>query len=126
MSRWLGMLTLPPMKIPPLINADLSDFVIDPDLSDTFTINFIDPMAATVAGATITANGDGTFNFDPGTAFDSLPEGAMARDTFTYTVTDNNVTGNNRATSNEATLTIWIEGGKRQSSGQRRYPHWHK
>ncbi|MCC9600963.1 Ig-like domain-containing protein [Stieleria sp. JC731] len=40
------------------------------------------------SGATVVGLLDGSFSYDPGTAFDYLPEGMSATDQFTYTVTD--------------------------------------
>jgi hypothetical protein len=59
-------------------------------------------------GASLVLNNDGTFSFDPGTAFQSLSDGENATVTFTYTVADDQgftdtatattiVTGNNDA-----------------------------
>ncbi|MDB9528277.1 cadherin-like domain-containing protein [Oscillatoria sp. CS-180] len=55
------------------------------------------------AGSVI-SNGDGTFTYDPAGAFDGLPEGGLATDSFVYTVVDN--AGNSSA----ATVTISITG----------------
>ncbi|MEM6474276.1 MAG: Ig-like domain-containing protein, partial [Planctomycetota bacterium] len=54
----------------------------------------------------INANGD--FTYDPNGAFDSLPAGQTATDTFTYTIDD----GRGQANSTDsATVTITITGG---------------
>jgi VCBS repeat-containing protein len=46
----------------------------------------------TAGGGAVTINPDGSFNYDTLGAFDWLKEGAVANDTFTYTVTDHSFT----------------------------------
>ncbi|WMS41846.1 Ig-like domain-containing protein [Acuticoccus sp. MNP-M23] len=53
---------------------------------------------------TVTDNGDGTFDYDPGDAFQSLARGELATDTFTYTVNDG------QGGEDTATVTISIDG----------------
>ena len=60
--------------------------------------------AASAAGATITNNGNGTFDYNAGAIFNSLAVGETATDTFTYTVTDGN------GGTDTATVTITITG----------------
>ncbi|WP_412562151.1 Ig-like domain-containing protein [Thalassobius sp. MITS945101] len=62
------------------VSADFSDV----DASDTFTFS----VDTTGTLGTVTNNGDGTFNYDPSGAFESLAVGETATDTFTYTVDD--------------------------------------
>ena len=52
----------------------------------------------------VTNNGNGTFDYNPNGAFDSLAVGASTTDTFLYTITDGN-----GGTSNAA-VTITITG----------------
>ena len=52
------------------------------------------------SGALLTVNEDGTFSYDPNGAFDDLPEGDTATDTFTYTVNG----------ADDATVTFTIAG----------------
>ena len=60
--------------------------------------------AASAAGATITDNANGTFDYNAGAIFNSLAVGETATDTFTYTVTDGN------GGTDTATVTITITG----------------
>ncbi|MCR4378460.1 MAG: cadherin-like domain-containing protein [Rhodospirillales bacterium] len=57
----------------------------DVDVHDSLSILSID--ASTTRGGVVD-NGDGTFSYDPATAFQYLAEGESATDTFTYTVSD--------------------------------------
>ncbi|MCP4822685.1 MAG: tandem-95 repeat protein, partial [Shimia sp.] len=81
---------------PILVAADYSD--IDTNDTHSFSIDTTGTLG------TVTNNGDGTFSYDPTTAFNSLAAGESATDTFTYTVDDGNV-----GTSTE-TVTITIQG----------------
>ncbi|RFB01423.1 beta strand repeat-containing protein [Parvularcula marina] len=74
----------------------------DPDLGDTFSVTAFD--GSSMAGALITSNGDGTFNYDPNGMFDYLAVGESTTDTFTYTITDNN------GATDTATVTVTITG----------------
>jgi len=72
-----------------------------------FSIEFspdvaIAPTGPSVGGATITANVDGTLNYDPSGQFDSLDDGVTATDSFTYTVTDSG----NRQTTESVVVTL--------------------
>ncbi|WP_353471673.1 Ig-like domain-containing protein [Salipiger sp. H15] len=65
------------------------------DAAATFTLDALDPDNALsfsfdLAGlrGTVVNNGDGSFSYDPGTAFESLKAGEQAVDTFLYTVTN--------------------------------------
>ncbi len=75
------------------------------------------PVVANVANGTVgtqfalpstallTINADGTFTYDPNGAFDTLPQGQVTSDTFTYTLADG--LGN----SATATVTLTITNG---------------
>lgn len=54
-------------------------------------------------GASVTVNSDGTFTYDPSGPFDYLAVGETATDTFTYTISDGNLTST-------ASVTITITG----------------
>ena len=70
----------------------------DVDVSDTHTFTFDN----TGTMGLVTANGDGTFTYDPNGAFEYLAAGASTIDTFTYTVDD----GNGGVVSQTVTVTI--------------------
>ncbi|PSO90765.1 MAG: hypothetical protein BRC48_16900, partial [Cyanobacteria bacterium QS_9_48_30] len=55
------------------------------------------------SGAEVTLNGDGTFDYNPNSQFEDLNEGDTATDSFTYTVSDGNVT-------DTATVDITVNG----------------
>ena len=65
---------------------------------DTLSLSGFD--ASSLAG-TLTSNGDGTFTYDPGTAFQALTAGQTTTETFSYTVSDGTDTA-----SGTVTLTI--------------------
>ncbi|WP_370337487.1 tandem-95 repeat protein [Parvularcula marina] len=73
----------------------------DPD-GGMLTVDSADATSA--AGATITNNADGTFDYDPGSLFDYLAVGETATDTFSYTVTDGS------GGFDTATVTVTITG----------------
>ena len=74
----------------------------DPDLdSELEAVPF---TGTTAEGATVTLAADGSFTYDPGTAFDDLGPGQTRTDTFTYTVTDG------LGGFDDATVTITVEG----------------
>ncbi|MEM7362542.1 MAG: VCBS domain-containing protein [Pseudomonadota bacterium] len=80
----------------------------DPDLSDqgNLTTSIEGTVGSPVllpSGAEITMNADGTFEYDPNGAFNTLNDGETAVDNITYTVSD----GDLAAT---ATLSITING----------------
>ncbi|MEW5704181.1 MAG: Ig-like domain-containing protein [Pseudomonadota bacterium] len=54
------------------------------------------------SGALLTLNADGTYDYDPNGAFDSLNTGETAEDSFTYEISD----GNGGTASTTATITI--------------------
>lgn len=82
------------VMIAPLAN----DF--DPDDGDSFTLSGFD--ASGLVG-NLTDNGDGTFTYDPNGAFDALNEGESATTSFSYTITDGEL-------SSSATVTITVNG----------------
>ncbi|TFF22006.1 hypothetical protein E3C22_15265 [Jiella endophytica] len=45
------------------------------------------------SGALLTVNADGSYRYDPNGAFDNLPAGQSASDSFTYTISDGQVVG---------------------------------
>jgi VCBS repeat-containing protein len=64
------------------------------DSGSGFTVTAVDGFAAAVgtqialaSGAHLILNANGTFSYDPNHAFDSVPLGATATDTFNYTIT---------------------------------------
>ena len=82
----------------------------DPDLQ-LFDVTAINGIAANVntqitllSGAVLTVNDDGTFAYNPGSAFDFLDDGETAVDSFTYTIT------NDGRLSETATATFSIIG----------------
>ena len=84
----------------------------DVDIGDTLTVAQVNGAVGNVgvpilsgAGAALTLNADGTFDYDPNGQFEFLPQGATATDTFTYVAEDQN--GEPAA---EATVTITING----------------
>uniref|UniRef100_UPI00262E3E15 VCBS domain-containing protein n=1 Tax=uncultured Sulfitobacter sp. TaxID=191468 RepID=UPI00262E3E15 len=81
-------------------NIILNGVFSDPDVGDTLSFN-IDTSAT--LGMVIN-NNDGSFSYETGAAFEFLPEGAVAFDTFDYTVTDS------EGASNTATATITVTG----------------
>ena len=73
-------------------NGNGIDF--DPD-GDSITVSAVQGSGANVGAGTILASGatvnvasDGTFTYNPGTAFDDLADGVAGVDSFTYTITD--------------------------------------
>ncbi|HET9976438.1 MAG TPA: VCBS domain-containing protein, partial [Burkholderiaceae bacterium] len=62
-------------------------------------------LVAGPASGALTFNSDGTYSFNPGTAFDDLAVGATRQVSFTYTATDNN-----GGVSAPATVTITVTG----------------
>ncbi|MDJ0825475.1 MAG: Ig-like domain-containing protein [Rhodobacter sp.] len=73
----------------------------DPDASDVLSIASIDTTGTT---GTVTDNLDGTFTYDPGSAFNGLAVGESATDTFDYTVADGN------GGTDVGTVTVTITG----------------
>ncbi|MEM1363174.1 MAG: Ig-like domain-containing protein, partial [Pseudomonadota bacterium] len=73
---------------------------LDPDTGDTLSVIGFD--TTTGLGATVTSNGDGTFDIVPGATYDSLADGQTVSDDFEYTVSD----GNGGTDTATASLTI--------------------
>ncbi|MDA5556024.1 Ig-like domain-containing protein [Shimia sp. MMG029] len=71
----------------------------DPNVTDTLTVSSFDTTGTT---GSVTNNGDGTFDYDPNSQFESLAVGESATDSFTYTVSD----GNGGTDTETATITI--------------------
>ncbi|NIA69919.1 tandem-95 repeat protein [Pelagibius litoralis] len=83
----------------------------DVDENDELSVTEVNGNAAAVggqitltSGALLLLNADGTFSYEPGTAFDSLGDGESRQETFTYTIDDGN------GGTDTATVTITIEG----------------
>ncbi|WP_422049410.1 Ig-like domain-containing protein [Shimia sp.] len=68
---------------------------------DTLTVSALDTTGTLGA---VTNNGDGTFDYDPNGAFESLGVGDSTTDSFTYTVSDGN------GGTDTATVTISVTG----------------
>ncbi|KRC70729.1 hypothetical protein ASE30_14310 [Achromobacter sp. Root83] len=82
----------------------------DPD-GDALHVSQVNGSAASVGaavagshGGSFTLNADGTYSFNPGSAFNSLPAGETATTSITYTVADA------QGATDTATLTITITG----------------
>ncbi|MCD0496875.1 retention module-containing protein, partial [Achromobacter sp. MY14] len=82
----------------------------DPD-GDTLTVSQVNGQATNVGaavagsnGGTFTLNADGSYSFNPGSAFQSLPVGEKTTSTITYTVSDG------EGGTSTATLTVEITG----------------
>ena len=73
----------------------------DVDASDTLSVTGIDTTGTLGA---VVDNGDGTFDYDPNGAFETLGVGESASDTFTYTISDGN------GGTDTATVTITVDG----------------
>jgi hypothetical protein len=78
---------------------------------DTFRITAIDGVTITsgqtvtlASGARLTINADGSFSYDPSGAYNGLAAGQVAKDSFTYTVTDA------RGAADTATATVTVIG----------------
>lgn len=69
-----------------------NDFDVDGDALEIVSINGhsieLGTPTALASGAWLTLSPDGTFVYDPTSAFDDLSEGQQATDSFTYTVSD--------------------------------------
>ncbi len=61
-------------------------------------------VIALASGATVTARSNGKLSYDPRAAFDSLPDGQSASDSFTYTIADSG------GLSDSATVALTIYG----------------
>jgi VCBS repeat-containing protein len=85
--------------------AVTADFAADDVDSDDDATTLTYAIAAQPAEGSVVNNGDGTFTFDPGAAFQDLAEGETRDVTFAYTATDSH-----GATSNSATVTVTVTG----------------
>ncbi len=96
------------------LTVDAASGVLDNDTDvdgDTLTVSEIDGIPANVgagvtgtAGGTFTLQPDGSYTFDPGTAFDNLTAGETRTTSVTYTVSDGN------GSTDTATLTVTVTG----------------
>ena len=86
----------------PAIDGTLSGDDVDDD-DDPTTLSFV--FSDLNGKGTLIDKGDGTFSYDPGTAFDSLSEGDSEDVTFTYQTKDSH-----DALSAPATVTITVAG----------------
>ena len=85
---------------------------VDADLDgDPLVVSAVNGQAALVgtqtalaSGATLTLNADGTFSYDPNSAFDGLAAGETATDSFTYQISDG------RGGTDTATATMTVQG----------------
>ncbi|MGB1270887.1 MAG: cadherin-like domain-containing protein, partial [Endozoicomonas sp.] len=78
--------------------------VTDEDDSDTHSFTILTQPG----DGSVTNNNDGTFSFDPGSAFQGLAEGESREVSFTYVAVDNS--GSANASSEEKTVTITVTG----------------
>src|SRR5262249_27027762 len=94
---------------PGFVTTDAAGFVtgnvladdVDPDSGDSFKLLGIDTSRTL---GLVTNLGDGTFRYDPNGKFISLPAGAVATDSFTYTVRDK------YGSSSSGTVMVTING----------------
>jgi VCBS repeat-containing protein len=84
-DAFVAMVTSEDAPLNPTVNVLINDS--DPEFDALSVAGFINPSAL---GATVTANGDGSFGYDPteAPALQALAAGQQVVDTFTYTVTD--------------------------------------
>ncbi|KRC70730.1 hypothetical protein ASE30_14315 [Achromobacter sp. Root83] len=96
------------------LNVDAENGVLandtDPD-GDTLFVSQVNGQTSNVGtavaglgGGTFTLNADGSYSFNPGSAFHSLPAGQTATSSITYTVSDG------EGGTSTATLTVTITG----------------
>ncbi|ABW29507.1 VCBS [Acaryochloris marina MBIC11017] len=78
--------------------------VSDTNTLDTHTFN----ITSSLSEGSVVNNNNGTFTFNPGSAFQNLAAGEMRDVSFTYTATDNS--GESNATSASATVTVTVSG----------------
>jgi len=99
----------------PLTIDGVLDNDYDPDTGETLTITVAEVQGATGnvgagtptdKGGSVTVQADGSFVYDPGTAFQGLPAGGADSDSFTYLIEDTH----GLDATNAATVTISISG----------------
>lgn len=80
----------------------------------TLTVSAVNGEASDVgtqitlgSGALLTLNGDGSFDYDPNGAFESLAAGEMTTDSFSYTISDDDATDPKTDTAN---VVITVNG----------------
>ncbi|EEA96924.1 VCBS domain-containing protein [Pseudovibrio sp. JE062] len=78
----------------------VSPVFLDPDANDTHSFT----VETSSTSGTVIINDDGTFTYDPNGQFDSLNNGEVATDTFSYTVTDSS------GESSTETVTVTVNG----------------
>jgi len=90
---------------------DLLALASDPDTGDSLSVDQIDGTAFSAGSqvslndaASVTVNADGSWTYDPGTAFDDLDQGDTTTDSFTYTVKDSD------GDTAQGTITLTING----------------
>jgi VCBS repeat-containing protein len=92
-----------------LLSANPTTADSDAD-GDSLTVSEVNGSAANVGTVialgkgNLQVNANGTFNFDPNKGYESLAQGAIATETFTYTLSDGN------GGSDLATVTVTITG----------------
>lgn len=80
----------------PFITGNVLANDSDPDIGDVLTITAVNGTNIAVGGAAViiasgarvSLNNDGTFTYDPNKAFESLSDGKIKTDTFSYTISD--------------------------------------
>ncbi len=82
---------------------DSTGDVIDVRSNDSTSGVVVTTFDVTGTRGTVTNHGDGTFTYNPNGQFESLPEGATAVDTFSYTIT-------NGVDTSSATVTVTVTG----------------
>lgn len=107
-----GTITLTPAGADPFVGEIAAVRFYESVLSNAQVQQNYDAMQVSVtgfdalsaAGATVSVNADGSFDYDPGTTFDYLADGASTDDTFSYTVTDS------EGGTQTATVTVTLNG----------------
>jgi hypothetical protein len=99
-----------PLSVSDGASTDLLELASDPD-GDTLSLNAIDGTSFSSgtpvtldSGATVTANSDGSWTYDPNGQFEALDDGDSGTDSFTYTVDDGN------GGTDQATITLTVTG----------------
>ncbi|MEL6505291.1 MAG: choice-of-anchor C family protein [Pseudomonadota bacterium] len=108
------------------ISGSLTANDVDPDITPTPDVLQVIEIRTTSAsvpipsggsgtitlsgGGLLTVSSDGTYSFDPGTAYDSLVQGQTAVETVTYVMSDGTVDENGDPRTSTSTISITIEG----------------